>query len=298
MFAFYGQKVHGYDHTLEQRADVVLMRAGLTPTVAASRQRINHRHVSLNGTGEPLQTPAARLKPGDVVFLHPLAKEERIVPKSDPNDGSRPLTTDPTARVAQLLWASLWAEQGAATHKMLRTLFPALSLPPASRSLREEVGLEAALSNVVLSPATCPTDATTTTTTTTTKTTASFSSLSSPDHPDLSVAVSGQERGSIAVTSVRREKDGEKNEGGWGEGEERGSSFEQTPSSSSSSSSSSREATGARIVVHRGGGVVGGGTEKDGGDRGREDVVAWFSRPRGRPPRSSARWGAPREKAT
>lgn len=36
MFAFYGQKLHGYSHALEQRADVVLMRSGLSPTLAVS----------------------------------------------------------------------------------------------------------------------------------------------------------------------------------------------------------------------------------------------------------------------
>lgn len=42
-------------------------------------------------------------------------------------------------RYAQLLWASLWSEQSAATHSLLRSLFPSLQFSPGTKTLQDEL---------------------------------------------------------------------------------------------------------------------------------------------------------------
>ena len=87
--------------------------------------------------------------------------------KPDPNRRPRPRPI--LRRYAQLLWSCLWSKQAAATHTMLRTIFPALHLPPASAPLRSHLGLH---------PLPAP----------------ASPAVSHPDHVDLDRAVCGDEQ--------------------------------------------------------------------------------------------------------
>ncbi len=52
---------------LETRMDVVVLRAGLAPTIYAARQYVTHGHFQLNG--QRANIPSQRLKPGDVISV-------------------------------------------------------------------------------------------------------------------------------------------------------------------------------------------------------------------------------------
>lgn len=52
---------------LERRLDNVLYRGGLTPSRAAARQIIAHRHVLVNG--KKVNIPSYQLKPGETIML-------------------------------------------------------------------------------------------------------------------------------------------------------------------------------------------------------------------------------------
>ena len=188
MFAFYGKKLHGWSPALEQRADVVLMRAGLAPTIPAARQRVNHRQVTLNA--EPLRTPAARVNPGDVIFAAPALREQRTVPKGEDGNAKTP---DLKLRYAELLWASLMSEQAAATHTMLRTLFPALSIPPGGGSLRRKLDLPEGDAGGLFSPAPAGPAAP-----------GERPDEADGDHVPLAVAASGKEQAQMAATAWGR----------------------------------------------------------------------------------------------
>jgi hypothetical protein len=60
-----GGRARGLLTLLESRADVVLARLGLVPTVAAARPWLRHGHVTVNG--QPLRIPSQHLRPGDVL---------------------------------------------------------------------------------------------------------------------------------------------------------------------------------------------------------------------------------------
>jgi small subunit ribosomal protein S4 len=54
---------------LEMRLDAVLLRAGIARTIAQSRQMVVHRHILVNG--ERVDRPSFRVKPGQMVHVHP-----------------------------------------------------------------------------------------------------------------------------------------------------------------------------------------------------------------------------------
>ena len=54
---------------LEMRLDALLLRAGIARTIAQSRQMVVHRHILVNG--ERVDRPSFRVKPGQMVHVHP-----------------------------------------------------------------------------------------------------------------------------------------------------------------------------------------------------------------------------------
>jgi small subunit ribosomal protein S4 len=62
---------------LERRLDAVVYRMKFAPTVFASRQLINHCHVTVNGKG--LNIASYMVKDGDVIELRPKAKQLAVV---------------------------------------------------------------------------------------------------------------------------------------------------------------------------------------------------------------------------
>ncbi len=62
---------------LERRLDAVVFRAKFVPTVFASRQFINHGHVTVNG--KKVNIPSYRLKVGDVIEVKDKSKQMNLV---------------------------------------------------------------------------------------------------------------------------------------------------------------------------------------------------------------------------
>ncbi len=62
---------------LEGRLDAVLYRAGFVPTVFASRQFINHKHVTVNG--KIVNIPSYAIKEGDVIEVKASSREIPMV---------------------------------------------------------------------------------------------------------------------------------------------------------------------------------------------------------------------------
>jgi small subunit ribosomal protein S4 len=62
---------------LESRLDAVVYRAKFVPTVFASRQFVNHGHVTVNG--KRVNIPSYRVKPGDVVEVRARARNMALV---------------------------------------------------------------------------------------------------------------------------------------------------------------------------------------------------------------------------
>ncbi|MEJ0063876.1 MAG: 30S ribosomal protein S4 [Alphaproteobacteria bacterium] len=62
---------------LERRLDAVIYRMKFAPTVFASRQLVNHGHVSLNG--KRVNIASYSVKDGDVIELRPNAKQMAVV---------------------------------------------------------------------------------------------------------------------------------------------------------------------------------------------------------------------------
>lgn len=58
---------------LESRLDAVVYRLNLVPTVFASRQIINHKHITVNG--KVVNIPSFRCKPGDVIQIREKAQQ-------------------------------------------------------------------------------------------------------------------------------------------------------------------------------------------------------------------------------
>lgn len=74
---------------LESRLDAVVYRAKFAPTVFASRQFVNHKHVKVNG--KTVNIPSYRLKAGDVVEVRDASKQLVIVLQSmQSNERSTP----------------------------------------------------------------------------------------------------------------------------------------------------------------------------------------------------------------
>ncbi len=62
---------------LESRLDAVVYRMKFVPTVFASRQFVNHGHVSVNG--KRVNIPSYLVKPGDVIEVRQKSKELAVV---------------------------------------------------------------------------------------------------------------------------------------------------------------------------------------------------------------------------
>ncbi|SDQ47129.1 30S ribosomal protein S4 [Quadrisphaera sp. DSM 44207] len=54
---------------LEMRLDAIVLRAGLARTIAQARQLVVHRHILVDGVR--VDRPSFRVKPGQVVSVHP-----------------------------------------------------------------------------------------------------------------------------------------------------------------------------------------------------------------------------------
>lgn len=61
---------------LESRMDVLVLRAGMAPTIYAARQFVTHGHFQLNGKKATI--PSQRLKPGDVVSVRERSRKSPI----------------------------------------------------------------------------------------------------------------------------------------------------------------------------------------------------------------------------
>jgi small subunit ribosomal protein S4 len=61
---------------LEMRLDAILLRAGFARTIAQSRQLVVHRHILVDG--QRVDRPSFRVKPGQLVHVHP--KSEKTEP--------------------------------------------------------------------------------------------------------------------------------------------------------------------------------------------------------------------------
>lgn len=62
---------------LERRLDAVVYRAKFVPTIFASRQFINHGHVTVNG--KPVNIASYRVKEGDVIAVRERSRQLAIV---------------------------------------------------------------------------------------------------------------------------------------------------------------------------------------------------------------------------
>lgn len=62
---------------LESRLDAVVYRAKLAPTVFASRQIVNHKHITVNG--KTVNIPSYRVKIGDVIGVKDGSKHLTII---------------------------------------------------------------------------------------------------------------------------------------------------------------------------------------------------------------------------
>ena len=62
---------------LERRLDAVVYRAKFVPTIFASRQFINHGHVTVNG--KPVNIASYRVKEGDVIAVRDRSRQLAIV---------------------------------------------------------------------------------------------------------------------------------------------------------------------------------------------------------------------------
>ena len=61
---------------LESRMDVLVLRAGLAPTIYAARQYVTHGHFRLNGKKATI--PSQRLKPGDIITVREKSQKSPI----------------------------------------------------------------------------------------------------------------------------------------------------------------------------------------------------------------------------
>jgi len=79
---------------LESRLDNVVYRLGISPTRAAARQLVSHRHITVNG--EVVNIPSFQLKPGDIIGVREKSKSLEIVVES--------LTTRKSSKLSWLEW--------------------------------------------------------------------------------------------------------------------------------------------------------------------------------------------------
>ncbi len=85
-FAGKGNSGHVLLQLLERRLDNVVFRAGFAPTMAAARQMVLHRHVTVNG--KRVNIPSYQMRAGDSIQLHDKSKMKPRVAEAqkDPNN--------------------------------------------------------------------------------------------------------------------------------------------------------------------------------------------------------------------
>ena len=85
-FAGKGNSGHMLLQLLERRLDNVVFRAGFAPTMAAARQMVLHRHVTVNG--KRVNIPSYQVRPGDSIQPHQKSKMKDKVTEAqkDPNN--------------------------------------------------------------------------------------------------------------------------------------------------------------------------------------------------------------------
>ncbi|MDR2886612.1 MAG: 30S ribosomal protein S4 [Bacteroidales bacterium] len=65
---------------LESRLDNVVFRLGISPTRAAARQLVSHRHITVNGS--VVNIPSCQIKPGDIIGVRERSKSLEIIADS------------------------------------------------------------------------------------------------------------------------------------------------------------------------------------------------------------------------
>lgn len=85
-FAGKGNSGHVLLQLLERRLDNVVFRAGFAPTMAAARQMVLHRHVTVNG--KRVNIPSYQMRAGDTVQLNDKSKMKTRAAEAqkDPNN--------------------------------------------------------------------------------------------------------------------------------------------------------------------------------------------------------------------
>jgi small subunit ribosomal protein S4 len=85
-FSGKGNSGHILLQLLERRLDNVVFRAGFAPTMAAARQMVLHRHVTVNG--KRVNIPSYQLRPGDTLALRETSKmkDRAKEAQKDPNN--------------------------------------------------------------------------------------------------------------------------------------------------------------------------------------------------------------------
>ena len=85
-FAGKGNSGHMLLQLLERRLDNVVFRAGFAPTMAAARQMVLHKHITVNG--KRVNIPSYQVRPGDSLQPHTKSKMKDKVAEAqkDPNN--------------------------------------------------------------------------------------------------------------------------------------------------------------------------------------------------------------------
>ncbi|MCC7071106.1 MAG: 30S ribosomal protein S4 [Deltaproteobacteria bacterium] len=101
-FAGKGNSGHMLLQLLERRLDNVVFRAGFAPTMAAARQMVLHRHVTVNG--KRVNIPSYQMRAGDTVQLNDKSKMKTraIEAQKDPNNLKVPDYLEATDGIAKV----------------------------------------------------------------------------------------------------------------------------------------------------------------------------------------------------
>ena len=65
---------------LEMRLDNVIFRLGMAPTIAAARQIVSHKHITINGTC--VSIPSYQCKPGDIISVKDSSVSKQIATRN------------------------------------------------------------------------------------------------------------------------------------------------------------------------------------------------------------------------
>ena len=65
---------------LEMRLDNVIFRLGMAPTIAAARQIVSHKHITINGTC--VSIPSYQCQPGDIIKIKDATVSKNLVTKN------------------------------------------------------------------------------------------------------------------------------------------------------------------------------------------------------------------------